>query len=446
MKRKQKQAETGAAVDGVRKMQKQVLSAVFLTIFLDLVGFGLFIPIIPLLARSFGASDAAAVGLASIYSLGTLLAVALLGRLSDRIGRRPLLLATVAVSTLTQACTGFAGSYGFLLFVRFVAGLAAGNISVAQACISDVTRPQERARSMALIGIAFGLGFSIGPALGALVSLLLPNHTLWGISLTAAALNLFNFLVVARRLPETHHRLAGETLRPLITELAIPVSTRQTGLGWMSDFRHLLEDKSFRIVLLLGFLQVFGFIGIEAILSLMLNDAFHITEPRLQYLAFMFVGLMLVLMNGGVARPLLARIGEVKTLNLGQLLLALTMLGLPLVAPDHFWLYVLLTTMAAGSAFANPSLSSLTSRLSPSSMQGFAFGTSQTLGALARIIGPLSFGYLYQLLHGPRSLFVSAALMLGGWMVAFFGLKSTAQRLHAEKMAAKLNTEVAPGL
>lgn len=425
-----------AATD--QKVQKQVLTAVFLTIFLDLVGFGLFIPIIPLLARSFGASDAAAVGLASIYSLGTLLAVAFLGRLSDRIGRRRLILGTVALSAVTQALTGFASSYSFLLVVRFIAGVAAGNISVAQACISDVTHPEKRARSLALIGIAFGLGFSLGPALGALISLLFPSQTLWGISIAAAVLNLLNLLFVARRLPETHHKFARPELRNLIEGIVSSAERKaaRVAVSWWSDLKHLAEDKAFRIVLLLGFLQVFGFIGIEAILSLMLNDAFLITESRQQYFAFMFVGLMLVLMNGGVSRPLLGRLGEIRTLNIGQLLLTVTMVGLPLVAPSHFWLYILLTTMAAGSAFANPALSSLTSRLAPTTMQGYAFGTAQTLGALARIIGPLSFGYFYQVLQGPRSLFISASLMFGGWLLAFFGLKGAQRRLQAETAGA----------
>lgn len=413
--------------------QRRVLVAVFLTVFLDLVGFGMFIPVIPLIARTFGASDVVATSLASIYSLGTLLAVAILGRLSDRYGRRPLLLGTVAVSAVAQALTGWAGSLGALTAVRFIAGVAAGNISVAQACISDITEPRERARSMALIGIAFGMGFSLGPALGALVSYLYPESTLQGIALLSAALNLFNLVFVARRLPETHPEKAAPELKELRASFQSAPTQPHLRQSWWQDIQLLCQDKGFRLVLLLGFLQVFGFIGIEAILSLMLNDAFLVTESRQQYLAFMFLGIMLVLLNGGLSRPLLGRLGEVRTLNIGQLLLALSMFGLPLVAPNIVGLYALLAVLAAGSAFANPSLSSLTSRLAPSHMQGFAFGTSQTLGALARIIGPLSFGFLYQTLKGPRSLFVSAALMLVGWALAFFGLKSTQMRLGFEK-------------
>jgi DHA1 family tetracycline resistance protein-like MFS transporter len=404
--------------DGLRR---RVLTGVFFTVFMDLVGFGMFIPVIPLVARTFGASDLAAVSVASIYSIGTLLAVALLGRLSDRYGRKRLLVATIAVSTVAQVFTGLAGSYLVLLIARFVAGLASGNIAVAQACISDVTKPQERGRSMALIGIAFGLGFSLGPAIGALVSFLYPESALYGIALAAAALNGLNLLLVVRRLPETHPHFAS--------------SEDQERQNWWQDLRLLLQDQAFRIVMLLGFLQVFGFVGVEAVLSLILNDAFHITESKQQYLAYMFIGFTLVLVNGAISRPLLGKWGEVRMLNLGQLLLAITMIGLPLVAPSPVGLYLFLAIMSAGTAFANPSLSSLTSRLAPTHQQGFALGTAQTLGSLARIIGPASFGFFYQMLQGPRSLFISAGLMLVGWTIAFFGLKETRRRLLAEKQS-----------
>ncbi|WP_141731779.1 MFS transporter [Oligoflexus tunisiensis] len=421
------------------QIRKNVLGSVFLTIFLDLVGFGMFIPVIPLVARRFGASDSEAVAVASLYSLGTLLAVAILGRLSDRMGRKKLLLGTIAVSTVAQILTGLAQTYPVLLAVRFIAGMASGNISVAQACISDVTTPQERGRSMALIGIAFGLGFSFGPAIGALVSLFFPDHSLLGIGMAAAVLNVFNLVVVARRLPETHHGLCGPEMRELMEHVKQSTVTKaqdKTSGVWWQDFRQIIQDKGFRIVLLLGFLQVFGFIGVESVLSLVLNDDYLITEQRQQYYAFMYVGFMLVLVNGGLTRPLIQRLGEVRTLNIGQFLLGLTMIGLPLVAPSLPLLYLFLFTLAAGSGFTNPSISSLTSRLAPQHMQGFALGTSQTLGALARIVGPATFGILYESMGGGRSLFVSAGLMLLGWLVAVFGLQSTHRRFMAEKAAS----------
>ncbi len=425
-----------AAITGPRK---QVLGSVFFTVFLDLVGFGMFIPVIPLVARTFGASDAEAVSIASIYSIGTLLAVAVLGRLSDKVGRRRIIVATVAISAVAQIFTGLAQSYTVLLAARLLAGLASGNISVAQACISDVTSPQERGRSMALIGIAFGLGFSLGPAMGALVSLVVPEESaLMGIAVVAATLNLINLLVVARRLPETHPKFVEGELAQVLKDLkgSSAQAAERKSSSWLQDFRELVSDKAFRIVLLLGFLQVFGFIGVEAILSLMLADAYQIREAKLQYPVFMFIGISLVLVNGGISRPLLGKVGEVRTLNMGQFFLTLSMIGLPLFAPSHSALYLLLAMMAMGTGLSNPSIASLTSRLAPQSMQGYALGTSQTLGSLARIIGPAFFGALYQSLNGARSLYVSAGLMVIGWLIAFFGLRQTHVRLMAERQQA----------
>jgi MFS transporter, DHA1 family, tetracycline resistance protein len=202
-----------SASTSVDKLRKNILGSVFLTIFLDLVGFGMLIPILPLIAREFGASDAGTTVLASLYSLATLLAVGILGRLSDQWGRRRLVIITIAVSCVAQVLTGLATSFWFLLGARFIAGLSSGNIAVVQASISDITNAKERGRSMALIGIAFGLGFALGPAFGALVSYFYPEQSLKVVAGCAALLNIFNLVFVARRLPETHRKFAkGEVL------------------------------------------------------------------------------------------------------------------------------------------------------------------------------------------------------------------------------------------
>ena len=152
--------------DSIKKLRRSTLGLVFLTIFLDLVGFGLFVPIIANIARSFNASASEAAALSTWFSLGTLIASLFLGRLSDRIGRRRILIFTIFLSALAQLATGFAQTYLYLVICRFVAGLASGNIAVAQACIADITVPKERGRSMIIIGLAFGFGFAIGPAMG----------------------------------------------------------------------------------------------------------------------------------------------------------------------------------------------------------------------------------------------------------------------------------------
>ncbi|MBC7658220.1 MAG: MFS transporter [Chitinophagaceae bacterium] len=423
-----------AVKDPIESLRKGTLLSVFLTIFLDLVGFGMLIPILPLIARDFGASDAQATALASVYSVGTLLAVGILGRWSDVFGRKKILIGTIIVSLVAQVLTGLAPSYPLLVMARFLAGLASGNIAVAQACISDITTPKERGKSMALIGIAFGLGFALGPALGAMISLFSEGHSLVAVSFVAAGLNFFNLLLALRRLPETHQRFATGPILELVRRAKGELQESIIGTWWQ-DAKRLLSDKSFCVVLLLAFLQVFGFVGVESVLALALNDAYGLANSKQQYVAFMYIGVMLVFINGGVTRPLIGRLGEAKILTLGQFLLGLSMILLPFFAPNQPMLWLSLTLVAAGSAFASPALSSLSSRLAPEGLQGFALGFSQTLGSLARIVGPLTFGVLYQTLHGARSLYLTAALMMVGLVIALIGLRGVKSRLSLQANA-----------
>lgn len=417
-----------APKDPIEKLRKGALLSVFVTIFLDLVGFGMLIPILPLIARDFGASDAQATALASIYSIGTLLAVGILGRWSDMFGRKKILIGTIAISLGAQLLTGFAPSYPLLVIARFIAGLASGNIAVAQACISDITSPKERGKSMALIGIAFGMGFALGPAIGALISMFSVGHSLFAVSMVAAGLNVINLILASKRLPETHLRFAKGRVLELVQKIKGEVAESNLGTWW-SDAKRLLSDKGFCVVLLLAFLQVFGFVGVESVLALALSDAYALGTSKQQYLAFMYIGVMLVLINGGITRPLIGRLGETRILTIGQFLLGASMILLPFFAPSQPMLWISLTLVAAGSAFASPALSSLSSRLAPEGLQGFALGFSQTLGSLARIVGPLSFGLLYESLHGPRSLYLTAALMMLGLIVAMIGLRGVKSRL-----------------
>lgn len=416
--------------DPVESLRKGSLLSVFLTIFLDLVGFGMLIPILPLIARDFGASDAQATALASIYSIGTLLAVGILGRWSDLFGRKKILTGTIVVSMVAQVCTGLAPNYTLLVVARFIAGLASGNIAVAQACISDITSPAQRGKSMALIGIAFGLGFALGPALGALISYFSVGHSLFAVSMVAAALNLINLILVVKRLPETHSRFATGPVLELVRMARGKVEEHNLGT-WFQDAKKLLSDKSFCIVLLLAFLQVYGFVGVESVLALALHDSYALASSKQQYVAFMYIGVMLILINGGITRPLIGRLGEAKILTAGQFMLGLSMVLLPYFAPNQPMLWISLTLVAAGSAFASPALSSLSSRLAPEGLQGSALGFSQTLGSLARILGPITFGLLYETLEGARSLYLTAGIMMLGLLIALIGMKGIQARLRA---------------
>lgn len=212
-----------------KSIRRYTLLAVFLTIFLDLVGFGMFIPIMPSIARELNASNSQAAYLSALFSLGTLLAVMVLGRISDSVGRRKILIFTITLSIAAQAATGFAtqiGSYAVLAFIRFIAGVAAGNISVAQAAIADITPIHERSRSMVVIGLAFGAGFAFGPALGAAITLFFPENPLFPIAMAAVIINAVNLLLVIFKFRETHHRFAPQELASVVA------AARWLGGGW----------------------------------------------------------------------------------------------------------------------------------------------------------------------------------------------------------------------
>jgi MFS family permease len=415
--------------------KRYTLLSVFLTILLDLVGFGMFIPILPALARTLNATDAQSAYLSAIFSAGTLLSVMVLGRLSDRLGRRKILIVTILMSLAAQALTGLTpllGSYLILAVIRFLAGAAAGNISVAQAVIADITPLRERSRSMIIIGVAFGAGFALGPALGSLISFLNPQNPIVPISLTAAGLNLLNLLLVIFKFKETHHGFAHPSLARLIAEAKR--DTAPSGIENKSAWNtasNLFARPFFKTVLLMQFIQVFGFVGVETVLPLVLSDAYRQTQTGI-YNSFLFLGTVVLLSHAAVSRPMLKSLGEKITLNAGQCSLTVALFLIPAVAPEPAGLYTALTFLSLGSSLSNPALSGLVSRLSPQDQQGFALGIAQSLSAGARILGPACMGLLYEYLKGAPSLYISAGLLLFVTLIGMAGLQGLPS-LRAQK-------------
>jgi MFS transporter, DHA1 family, tetracycline resistance protein len=423
-----------------QSLRRRSLFAIFLTIFLDLVGFGMFIPVLITVAKDLGASAAEASSINTWYSIGTLLSVFFLGRMSDRLGRKKLLIATIAVSAVAHLATGYASNFYLLLAVRFLAGAAAGNISIAQACIADITAPKRRASAMALIGIAFGGGFAVGPALGALISRFAGSEFMPAIGWTAFALNLINLIFVSRFLNETHPAFAStEMAQAKLDENdgANPTSSTVTSssdsrpsTNILGDFVVLARSPALRITFLMQFLQVFGFVGLETILPLVLLDSYHFNTTQ-TYDAFVVLGIAVLLINGFIARPILNHIDERIGVKIGQLCLCLGIGGIHLVAPLSGGLYLMLILVACGTSFSNPSVSSLTSKLCPPEQLGMSFGALQVVGAGARILGPISMGLLYHAAGGSRSLWVTVSLIGLASLASFFIPKPNAQAQQA---------------
>jgi MFS family permease len=379
------------------------LGTLFLTVFLDLLGFGLVIPFLPALARRMGAGDFAAVMPGAIFSVMQFVFIPIWGRLSDRIGRRPVLLWSIAASSIGMAFVGFAPTFALLLAARAFSGIATANIAVAQAYIADVTTPENRARGMGIIGIAFGLGFILGPFAGGELSrfpILGREGTLP--ALVAAALSAINFFLALRTLPESLRPEArGQSGRR-----AVPLDVKA--------FRTAVSVPGIGAAVAINFLFVLWFAGMEQTFRLYTADFFGMSDAATGRV-FGLVGLVSAFMQGRVVPRLAPRFGEARLIR-GGLFVQAAAFALLGVAPllgglGKVALYVSAGLIAAGNGAAQPSLPAFASRRVGPTMQGLTLGTLQSAAALARAVGPIVGGALYAGID-PRAPYLVGALGL----------------------------------
>ena len=347
---------------------------VFVTVFLDLVGFGIVIPLMPLYAERFGAGPVAAAWLLAVYSLMQFLFAPAWGRLSDRVGRRPVLLVGIFGAALSYLAFGLAGSLTWLFVARAVNGLMGANVGVAQAYIADVTPRQERAKGMGLIGAAFGLGFIFGPAIGGLLSRIDPAAPFLG----AAALAAANGVLAYFRLPESLPREARRAARARHAGLRARVATV------------LAAEPRLRGLYAVVFAVTMGIAGMEATLALWAGRRWGLGFEAIGY-GFALVGLVAAFAQGLMVGPLVKRIGEPRAGLLGLALIAAGMVAIPL-APSLALVLAAAAVFAVGQAAATPSVSAMISHQGGPSEQGRILAASQSLSALARVLGPWAGG------------------------------------------------------
>lgn len=366
----------------------------FLTVFIDLVGFGIVIPLLPLYAERFGASPVAVTWLVAIYSLMQFLFAPWWGQLSDRVGRRPVLLLGLFGSCLSYLIFGLAGSLAVLFAARALAGLMGANIGVAQAYVADVTRPEERAKGMGMIGAAFGLGFILGPAIGGILS----HYGAAVPFLAAAALAGINGLLAIRLLPESLPS-GGPAQGPA-----------QAGFGArLRALRGLGVHSTSARMLAVFFLVTFAFAGLEATFSLWADRRWSFSPAEVAYL-FAYLGVVMTVVQGGMVGPLVRRLGEGRVAAVGAAALALGLALLP-AAPSIPYLAGALALLAFGQGAASPAISSLISRSAPDGEQGRLLGAAQSLSALGRVLGPLWGGVAFARL-GIGAPYLSGALVV----------------------------------
>ena len=380
----------------------------------DLIGFGIVMPILPYLARDYGAS-ATTVGLMlSGHAAAQFVFAPLWGRLSDRVGRRPVMLATIAGTALSLLLLGLVHSLVLMFAARLLAGAFAANVSVASAYVADATDEQERTRWMGLIGAAFAIGFLLGPAIGALLA---P----WGHAVpmfVAAGLAALNWVHAALRLPETPRRApdAAETGRREVLRSPVTDVLRSPAVFWLC---------ACNLVFALSVAQL------ESIFQYFMMDRFRFDAREA---AFVMVGMatVMVAIQGGGMRKLSARVSERTLVAVGALVMAVCFAAAPAVS--LLPLFALLAVGAAGRAVTQPALMSLVSKAAPASQRGAAMGAFQSAASLARVFGPFAAGWLYDRRAG-------APFLLAAGLAA--GLSLLARTLP-ERVAPEADASPAP--
>jgi DHA1 family tetracycline resistance protein-like MFS transporter len=370
------------------------LGVIFLTVVIDLIGFGIILPILPVYAQRFGAHGIGYGALIFVFSAMQFVATAFLGRLSDRIGRRPILLTTMLINAAGYALFAFAPSYWVLFGARVISGLASGNISAAQAYVADITAPADRARGMGMIGAAFGIGFVLGPMIGGLADHYL-GHLAPG--LIAAGLSIANFFSAGAILRES---LAHEhrTTRPLFD------------LGHMVD---AIGRAHLRPLMVVWFLAPFAFAGYTVALPLYAAKTFGWGGKELGWL-FVLIGVIAAVVQGFLFGKLERRTGPRPLLIVGLFGMAVSIAAVPFVG-SSLLVYAWTVPLAFTNSVFAPAASGLVSVLADPTEQGTILGAAQAFAALGRSLGPLATGWAYDGL-GARTAFVlaGAVMLLGG--------------------------------
>jgi multidrug resistance protein len=348
----------------------QGFATIWITVALDLVGFGIVVPILGRYAERFGASGLEVGLLFASFSLAQLVFAPILGRLSDRIGRKPVIMISLLGTAVGSFVTGAAGALWVLFVGRILDGASGASVAVAQGAVTDLAPPSERPRLLGLLGAAFGVGFVVGPALGGLASLG-GEHIPFYVAGTVA---LVNAAVAWRRLPET---------RPAdVRRAAHEAAKNDTGA----------KVRLWGLAVA-GFTAIVAFSGFEATFSLLAGDRFRLTEAGVAAI-FVGVGVVLVAVQGGLIRPINAKIGTQRSLQVG---LVLNSAGLVVLAFAETWplLIVALALLTVGQGLVTPNLSSLVSGRVPDHRRGEALGFQQGVNAFGRVAGPALAGVLY---------------------------------------------------
>ena len=381
------------------------LAVIFLIAFLDLLGVGILVPVFPFVVRQFQ-NDAMAVGLMSVaFSAAQFFATPILGVLSDRFGRRPVLVISLAGTAFGYFLFGWAGALWLLYLSRIIDGVTGGNISTAQAYIADITPPEQRAKNFGLIGAAFGLGFIVGPALGGLLS----NVSLVAPAFAAGALSLVTLAATWFFLPESH---------PLSKRGARITDWRQ--LDPLRQIGRALLRPELTLLLLAFFSANFAMAALQTNFAVYAYDTFRIGPAQIAVI-FAAIGIVGVLTQGLLMRRISGVVDGRKLAIAGTAIAGMAFVAIPFI-PSGTLLFVPCGFISFGMGLTGPSLTSLLSRVVSSQEQGSIMGVAQSLGSLTRVVSPVAAGALYDHVShtapyyaGALCLWLALALVVSSW-------------------------------
>ena len=390
--------------------RKPSILVIFFTVFIDLIGFGIVVPLVPIFSRHYGASGFEIGAIIASFSAMQFVFAPIWGKLSDRHGRRPILLISTAgasVSYVIFALATLHNNLWLLLASRLFAGACGGNITVAQAYIADITPPENRSKRMGLIGMAFGLGFIFGPAISG-IALKFGGNTAPG--WTAAALCATNFVLAFS----------------ILVESLKPNSAHANSRPRFAQWSHTLSHPKIGLLILIFFLATFAFSCFESTLPLLVSDNFNLgitanaAKPAMTVISlFVFCGLIGAFIQGGAIGKLVKKFGEPKLIGLSLFMTGLSLVLLPFMKgegqlkwlavlrlADWPWIKMLLTLalLSVGSSLTRAPVFGLLSNLTPANEQGATIGVAQSAGALARILGPIFAATLYELNESTHAL------------------------------------------
>lgn len=387
------------SLESPEPQRRRALGTLFLTIFVNLLGFGIIIPLLPFYGVRLGASPSVIGWIFASYSLSQLIASPILGGWSDRWGRRPVLIGSLIGTVLSFALLGVAHSVALLFLSRILDGLSGGNIPTARAYIADITPPEKRAQSFALIGIAFGAGFVFGPAMGGLLAKISLDAPAWG----AAALALLATVMAFFWLPETVH----------VTETRKPPT--------LSAFTSVLGDGRLAYLLFLDF-TIWAAVSVyQTTFALFGEQRFHWDADQVG-LVLAGAGFAGALAQGGLVRVMVPRLGEKRVLSLGLAISAVALAGCALAMSPRLFIAILIPAVI-GSSMVTPALISLVSQSAERDGQGRVQGVASSLESLGRALGPVWGNSVLQH-YGGGPAYLSAAVVLGLAALMATGLPS----------------------